>query len=95
MLLQMLVEHPLLFPAFPQHLTKGSQIASTRQHSVSRVKAVGQRYETADLSAEARNVLLAAWNGTPVVPIPLRGVSGLAGVVNGRSIHFQHLSNLC
>jgi hypothetical protein len=28
---------------------------------------------------------------TPVVPMPLPGVSGLAGVINEKLIHFQHL----
>ena len=40
---------------------EGQSIASTRQHPVSWVEAVGQHYKTTDLSAETRNVLLAAW----------------------------------
>ena len=40
---------------------EAQSIASTRQHPVSWVEAVGQHYKTTDLSAETRNVLLAAW----------------------------------
>lgn len=39
---------------------EGQSIVSTRQHPVSWVEAFGQHYKTTDLSAETRNVLLAA-----------------------------------
>jgi hypothetical protein len=70
---------------------QGRTVAPSEQSPISWVDAVDKSHETANVSEEIRNVLLDAWRKTPVVPMPLPGVSGLAGVINEKLIHFQHL----
>ena len=92
LLLQMCVEPPLLFPMFPQLLTKGSQL-----HPLGNIQLAGWKLSASIIKQQTFQQKLETFcwlpgDKTPVAPMPLPGVSGYAGVVNGKLIHFQHLS---
>jgi hypothetical protein len=70
---------------------EGRTVAPSMQSSISWVEAVGKSHETANVSEENRKFCWRPGDKTPVMPMPLPGVSGLAGVINEKLIHFQHL----
>ena len=92
LLLQMCVEPPLLFPMFPQLLTKGSQL-----HPLGNIQLAGWKLSASIIKQQTFQQKLETFcwlpgDKTPVAPMPLPGISGYAGVVNGKLIQFQHLS---
>ena len=70
----------------------GKQNPPSQTPTASWVASVSRGYQTADISAQSREILLAAWRKIPLAPIPLPGQNGVAGVVNrSMLIPFHHL----
>ncbi len=91
LLLQTSVDLPVLIPPSPQLLSKGELL-----HPLTNLQLAGWRLSAKSIKHQnfQRKLQRFYWQpGDKILdqPMPPPGVSGLAGVVNEKLIHFQHL----
>jgi hypothetical protein len=94
LLLQLCVDLPLLFPMSPQLLIKGEQSHPLSNHQLAGWKLSANPMKQQTFQKRLETFCWRPGDKTPVVPMPLLGVTWLAGVINEKLIHFQHLYNL-